>query len=287
MTVKEGRLVDFSTVQENLERISEVHKGIRAIPIKKIVGSLGRYRDFNDEFLPRSKKTDEKYLSVLRAVETGLELPPVQVYQVNDKFFVIDGHHRVSVAKFEQKKEFIDADIIEVRFDLKLDPKKKYKVSTEGARQFLITIEEEAFQRKTGLKNRILIYPLKVSELTSFSKLYEEILDFRKKYDGGSLEAKDVIYAGLMWYEKMFLPAVKTILEEKILDHFSKRTYTDLYVWMMLHKYYLSQKLGYDVGFDFTRKDFVERFSPHHFMEVLPGRIKEFMGVLKGLIKPR
>ncbi len=287
MIGREGQLIDFSTVQENLERVSEVHKGIRAIPIKKIVGSLGRYRDFNNNFLPRSKKTDEKYLSVLQAIQQGMELPPIQVYQVDDKYFVIDGHHRVSVAKFEEKKEFIDAEIREIRFDLKLDPKKKYKFSTEEAKQFLIAIEEDSFQKKTYLKNKILIHPLKVSELTSFSKLYEEILDFKKNYEVGSIANKDIIYASFLWYETRFLPAINTFIEDKLLDDFPHRTYTDLYVWMMLHKYYLSQKAGYDVGFDFTRRDFVEKFSHVNFFESLPGRVKDFVGVLKGLIKPK
>lgn len=287
MTDEPGHLIDFSSIQSNLDRVSEVRRGITAIPIKKIVGSLGRYRDFDKEFLPRSKRTDAKYLSVLMAIHSGLELPPIQVYQVGDKYFVIDGHHRISVAKFEQKKEFIDADVIEVRFDFTLDPRKKYKASTHEARGFLIALEEEAFQKKTSLRNSILVYPLKVTELTSFGKLYEEILDFKKNYEGGILNAKDIVYAALVWYEKRFLPAVKTILNEKILDHFSKRTYTDLYVWMNLHKYYLSQKAGYDVGFDYTKKDFMKRFSSLNFLEVLPNRVMDFLNILKEVLHPK
>lgn len=282
MTSEGGELIDFSAIQTHLDRVSEIHRGIKAIPIRKIVGSLGRYRDFNKEFLPNRKKLDAKYLSVLMAIRSGIELPAVQVYQIGDKYFVIDGHHRVSVAKFEEKKEFVDADVIEIRFDYILDPQKKYRVRTEEARTFLIALEEDAFQKKTCLKNAILIYPLKVSELTSFSKLHEEILDFRKNYDGGALTAKDVIYASLLWYETRFVPAIRKILEEEILDHFPQRTYTDLYVWMNLHKYYLSQKAGYDVGFDFTKKDFIEKFTPPGFLEILPNKVKEFLSILKG-----
>ena len=288
MKSEKGQLVDFDTVESNLERVSELQRGIKAIPIKKIVGSLGRYRDFNREFLPSRARKDAKYLSVLMAIRSGVELPPIQVYQVGDKYFVIDGHHRVSVAKFEEKKEFVDAEIIEVRFDFILDPRKKYKFSTEEARLFLITLEEEAFQKKTLLRNQILLYPFKVSELTSFGKLYEEILDFRRNYDSGNIASKDIVYASLLWYEKRFLPAVKTIVGEKVMDRFPKRTYTDLYVWMNLHKYYLSQKAGYDVGFDFTRKDFLKRFSPPGFLEILPNSVKDFLGVLKEILpKPK
>jgi len=284
MNLGRSHLIDFSTIQANLEKVSELHRGVMPIPIKKIVGSLGRYRDFDREFLPRKKEHDAKYLSVLMAVKSGVELPPIQVYQVRDRYFVIDGHHRVSVAKFEQKKEFVDADVIEIRFDLILDPKKKYKVSTEEASHFLITLESEAFQRKTGLRNAILIHPLSVTELTSFAKLNEEILDYRKNSDGGSLSGKDIVYASLSWYENRFLPAIRSIFEEDILKYFPQRTYTDLYVWMNLHKYYLSQKAGYDVGFDYTKKDFLKRFSPPGFLEVLPHSMKDFLGVLKGLL---
>ena len=281
---KEDQLIDFSSVEPNLGHVSEIRRGVMAIPIKKIVGSIGRYRDFNQEFLPRSKRHDAKYVSILSAVQEGVELPPVQVYQVQDKFFVIDGHHRISVAKFEQKKEFIDAEIFEVKFDFVLDPKKKYKVSTEEATSFLIGIEAEVFQRKTHLRNTILAYPLKVTELTSFSKLYEEIINFRKNYENGALAGKDVIYASFIWYENRFMPAVRTILEDDLLQRFPARTYTDLYVWVNLHKYFLSQKAGHDVGFDYTKRDFVKRFSPTHIFEVLPERVKDIMNVLRGFL---
>ena len=93
------KLIDFDTIEKNLEHTHQKYRGVEAIPIDKIVGSLGRYNDFNDEFLPQSGRISAKYENVKDAMLAGKILPPIKVYQIFDSYFVIDGHHRVTVAK--------------------------------------------------------------------------------------------------------------------------------------------------------------------------------------------
>ena len=278
-------LIEFSSIEKNLENVNQVNLGIKTIPIDKIVGSLGRYQDFTENFLPAKTRVSAKYESVKDLLLAGKILPPIKVYQILDHYFVIDGHHRVTVAKKELNAKDIDAEVISILFDLELSSDKKYSYNTERAKEFLVRLEENIFEKKAHLKNSILKYPIKVTELTSYGKFYEEINIFKKKYNKGELAKKPIIYASLLWYEKRFLPSVEIILEEKILDHFPKRTYADLYLWIQLHKYYLSQKAGHDVGFDFTADDFLKKYRRSKFFDLFPERVLDIVrGIKNGII---
>jgi hypothetical protein len=78
-----------------------------------------------------------------------------------------------------------------------------------------------------------------------------------------------------------FLPAIKIIMEEHILDGFAHRTYTDLYLWIQQHKYFLSQQAGHDVGFDFTKDDFIHKYRKVKFLDILPGVFKDIVHKIK------
>lgn len=281
MPDQKDSLIEFSEIEKNLEHVHQINRGVHAIPIDKIVGSLGRYIDFNDEFLMHSKRVSAKYESVHQAMTAGKILPPIKVYKILDNYFVIDGHHRVTVAKNEMGAKEIDADVIEIQFDLELSPTKKYAYDTDRAKEFLIKLEEHAFEKKTFLRNAILAYPLKVTDLTSFAKLFEEINDFRRNYNDGELSKRAIIYASYTWYEQRFLPAVRIIVKEGVLNIFPRRTYTDLYLWIQQHKYFLSQKAGHDVGFDFTKDDFIQKFRKQKFLDLLPQVVTDIMRDIK------
>ena len=279
---KESILADFFTIEKNLPAYTLKSKGIIAIPIDKIIGSLGRYLDFSETLLPKRSDGSSRYDYIKNLMEQGVNLAPIQVYQILDNYFIIDGHHRVSVAKNEFKAKYIDADVMEIKFDFDLSKDKNYFFDSESTKKFLIKLEENAFQRETLLNNDILIYPLKVTELKSYAVLKQEILDFKQNYHDGELSKKSMMFVSYKWYEKRFLPAVKLILEEKILSKFADRTYTDLYVWIQKHKYFLSQHAGHDVGFDFTAHDFMEKYKDKNFLEVFPSIFKD---IIKNLVR--
>ncbi len=280
-------LIEFSSIEKNLENVNQVNRGVKTIPIDKIVGSLGRYQDFTEGFKLNKEKISGRYEAIKDAVSRGKIMPPIKVYQVLDRYFVIDGHHRVTVAKNEMNAKDIDAEVIEILFDLKLSSDKKYTYNAGNAKEFLIRLEENIFEKKSLLKNSILKYPIKVTELTSFGKFYEEMEGFRKTYNNGELLKKPIIFASYLWYEKRFLPSVEIILQENILDHFPNRTYSDLYLWVQLHKYYLSQKAGYDVGFDFTADDFLKKFRKTKFLDMFPERVLDIVRGIKDEIWKR
>jgi hypothetical protein len=281
MSEDKDNLIDFTSIEKNLEHVHQRNRGIQAISIDKIVGSLGRYNDFTEGFIPHAERISAKYESVKQAMLHDKVLPPIKVYQILGNYFVIDGHHRITVAKNEKQAACIDAEVIEIEFDLALNSNKKYQYNTEQAKEFLIMLEENVFQEETFLVNDILKYPLKVTDLTSYAKLYEEILDFRRNYKKGELAKRGIIYSSYLWYEKRYLPAAKIMISEDLLKGFPSRTYTDLYIWIQQHKYYLSQKSGHDVGFDFTKDDFVQKFRKAKFLDLMPPIVQDIVSLIK------
>ncbi|MDR3112053.1 MAG: DUF4032 domain-containing protein [Elusimicrobiota bacterium] len=272
---------DFSSIEKNLGRYKVVCVGVKPIEISKIAGSLGRYSDFSEKFLPRKSYIGIRYASIRESMKNGETFPPISVYQILDNYFVIDGHHRIMAAREVLDAAYIDADIKEIKFDFDISPDKVYSYNTESARKFLIKLEEYSFQKKTSISNSILKYPIKVTELVSFGKLYREIENYHKNYNKGEFLKRHIIFAALHWYECHFMPSIITIKKEKILQKFKDRTYTDLYVWMQQHKYYLSQKAGYDVGFDYTIKDFCEKYSNVKSLYIVPNMISSIIKEIK------
>jgi hypothetical protein len=109
-----NRLLSLDVATEVLGPWRQAYLGRRTVPVKSIVGSEGRYADFDDEFLPLQGSSEEKWRSVYAALRRGEELPPVSLLKVGDAYFVRDGNHRVSVARW-LGIVVLDADVAEVR----------------------------------------------------------------------------------------------------------------------------------------------------------------------------
>jgi hypothetical protein len=89
----------FDQVQRLLRSRQEEFRGTQLIPLSHIVGSVGRYRDFDRAFLPLEGANQERWTGLDVALNELRNVPPIEVYQIGDVYFVRDGNHRVSVAK--------------------------------------------------------------------------------------------------------------------------------------------------------------------------------------------
>ena len=109
-----NRLLSFDEVKGSLGAFKQVYLGMRVVPVQKIVGSVNRYEDFDRAFLPTKASLETRWKRIDRAFHRSEEIPPVSLYKVGDRYFVVDGNHRVSVARY-QGVESIDAEVIEIR----------------------------------------------------------------------------------------------------------------------------------------------------------------------------
>jgi hypothetical protein len=101
--------MSFDEVVEALGRKAESYAGTKVIPLDAIVGSVDKVRDFDRRFRPTSARSRQRWERLARASRSGEVIPPIDVYQVGDYYFVSDGHHRVSVARS------LGLDLIEAR----------------------------------------------------------------------------------------------------------------------------------------------------------------------------
>jgi hypothetical protein len=108
------RLLSFEEAKGTLARWSQAYRGMRTVEVEKITGSVGRCRDFDGSFLPLKRSMGERWGRIDRAYHRGEELPAVSLYKIGDAYFVQDGNHRVSVARYHGVVA-IDAEVVEIR----------------------------------------------------------------------------------------------------------------------------------------------------------------------------
>ena len=114
------RLLSFEEAKGALKRWSQTYRGTQPVEVEKITGSVGRWRDFDGSFLPLKRSMGERWGRIDRAYHRGDELPAVSLYKIGDAYFVRDGNHRVSVARYH-KVAAIDAEVVELRGQMRTD----------------------------------------------------------------------------------------------------------------------------------------------------------------------
>jgi hypothetical protein len=107
-------VLSFEEAKGALTQWSQVYRGMKTVEVEKITGSVGRCRDFDESFLPVKVNMSARWGSVDRAYHQGIELPTVSLYKVGVNYFVRDGNHRVSVARYHGAVA-IDAEVVEIR----------------------------------------------------------------------------------------------------------------------------------------------------------------------------
>ena len=107
-------LVPYEDLKRTLRFTTQRYRGLEAVPLDKIIGSLERSDDFDRSFLPTQGHSISKWLSVDTAYLQGITLPPVTLYKVGDAYFVVDGHHRISAGR-TKGLTYIDAEVTEVK----------------------------------------------------------------------------------------------------------------------------------------------------------------------------
>jgi hypothetical protein len=110
----QNALPSFDETRRSLKAFNRLRRGRRVVDLEKVVGSVGRRADFDRAFMPLRASAGERWKRVDLAFHRGVDLPPITLYRLGDAYFVEDGNHRVSVARFHGA-EWIDADVTELR----------------------------------------------------------------------------------------------------------------------------------------------------------------------------
>ena len=252
-----NELLPFDAVKELRPR-GEHYKGMQTIEVDKIIGSVDRYRDFDDTFLPKTDHLVDRWVNIRRLKLEGKELPAIQVYKVGETYFVKDGNHRVSVAQSEGQK-YIDAEVIEL--DVAVPP-----VPGDEIKDLIIKGEYAHFLEQTHLDTiRPEHYEIMFSTPGRYDILLEHIRT-RQYYLGVNLK-REVRWSEAVgsWYDRLYKRMIDEIRATNAMRLFPKRKEADLYLWMMDHRYYLTERYGHDVGSKITVEDYTRRHRPPWF----------------------
>ena len=252
-----GRSADllcYEDVRRELKVGGITKRTLKDIPLDAIVGSAGRCSDFTRSFLPRQESDEQRWARVEMAMNTLSGLPPIEVYQIGQAYFVLDGHHRVSVAR-QFGASHIQAYVTELRTRVPLSP----DVQPDD---LVIRAEYASFLERTRLDELRPEADLGVSVAGQYRAL-EEHVEVHRYFMG--LEQKwDIPYeeAAAHWYDTVYLPVVGVIRERGILRDFPGRTETDLYLWLGEHRAELAEGLGWEVRPEAAAADLAARRSP-------------------------
>ena len=252
---KATTLLSFEEVHQKLKAQKGENRVYEEIQLDAIVGSVGRYKDFTRSFLPRRESDRERWESVKKTVET-IGLSPIDVYQIDQVYFVLDGHHRVSIAK-EIGATHIQANVIQVHTKVQLDP-------DDQPDDLIIKAEYTEFLEQTKLDESRPEANLLVTAPGKYPHLIEQIECHR--FILGEIDPLEnsitIEQAATKWYDEIYEPVVKTIRRRGILRDFPGRTETDLFLWVSEHRDALLNELGWNVGAETATTDFVTKYSP-------------------------
>lgn len=251
-----NQLLSFNEIKSLLRPKAEIYRGMQSVPIEKIIGSEGRYRDFNNAFLPKHEYLRNRWESVDKAHLKDVILPPIKLYQVGDVFFVRDGNHRVSVAK-SQGIGAIDAEVTLIKVDFQLDA----GITMSKLNEELIRYEKDRFISQTHLDTLIPMEHIEFSSPGRFDEIITHIQGHKYFINQGQKEEISFDDAAVSWYFNVFLPIIEAISEDGIISRFPGRTSADLYTWIVKHWDGLKQKYGEKVSMKDAARDFSNRFG--------------------------
>jgi nucleotide-binding universal stress UspA family protein len=253
LTGRSTDLLSYEDVRQKLQARQSATKRLEEIPLDAIVGSVGRYSDFTRTFLPRQNSDEERWAKIKTKMEdeTGVGLPPIEVYQIGQAYFVLDGNHRVSAAR-RLDLTHIQAYVTEVHTRVDLSP----DVQPD---ELIIKAEYVEFLEHTRLDELRPEADLSVTAPGQYKVLEEHIAVHR--YFMGLEQQREIPYeeAVTHWYDTVYMPVVEIIRVRGMLRECSGRTETDLYLWLADHRAALAEEVGWEVQVEAAAADLVEQ----------------------------
>jgi nucleotide-binding universal stress UspA family protein len=248
ITGRPNELLSYEEVAEKLRLHVRTERGIRHIPLDAIVGSVGRYTDFTRTFLPRRAGDKDRWAGVRLAFQEA-GAPPIDVYKVGEVYFVIDGNHRVSIAR-QEGAITIEAHVIEVKTHIPLTPDVR-------AEDLIIKSEYAEFLDYTRIMNLRPNVDLSVTIPGQYPKLMEQICAQECLLEKGT--EKEIIFQDSVtaWYDNIYIPLAEAIRDRGLLRWFPNRTITDLYIWISENRSVLEKELGWEIESDIAATNLI------------------------------
>lgn len=218
-----SELLDLDEVRSRLGTFRESYVGIEAISVDRIIGTAGRARDFDRDFLPTGERLRERWRKVEQTFPRG-DFPPIVVYEVGGSYFVVDGHHRVAVAR-QRGVEFVDAEVT------RLETKQPLPEGADvGA--LILAEQERRFLEESGLTEVRPGAAVRCSRPDGYAELLDliRVHAYLLSVERGAVVA--LPEAAADWFDRVYAPTVAEVRAEGLPELIPDATEGDLFLWI-------------------------------------------------------
>lgn len=216
-------LLSLDEVSRRLRAFEQTYVGVRPIRVADVVGTVSRVNDFDRDFLPKRTKIQQRWTSLEQTYPEG-DFPPIVVYELDGRYFIVDGHHRVAIAR-QRGIEFLDAEITRLRSRWKLP-------ADADIGSIIMAEQQQRFMEESGLERARPEARIEFSRPQGYIELLEhlKIHGFHLMMERGTLCSIEEIARD--WYDRVYVPTVEAIRAEELHEHWPNATDADLFLWV-------------------------------------------------------
>ncbi len=226
----------FDKERRRKNLISRIDRGIATVNMDEVVGSVGRCLDFDANFSLQADHSLSRLESIKQALKDFKPLPLVELYKMDDEYYVVDGHHRIAASK-QLGQKFIDAHIIEY-------------FPPADSRENLLRLKRIEFEYETGL-GEILF-----SRRSSYNKALQQIKEhqtYLKEKEGINASIRE---AAKDWFQKIYYPITRKVKQEHLSEYLREATTPgDVYIYLCDQLQLRNRKNDYYINFDKAMKE--------------------------------
>ena len=237
LTGRSADLLSYDEVRQRLGARVAGPRELREIPLDAIVGSVSRPDDFTRKFFPKDAVDQARWQRVKHGM--GQAIRPIDVYQIDQAYFVLDGNHRVSVAR-QRGMTRILAYVTKIESSVPLTPEDDFE-------DLIIKNQQVRFRKDTGLEELRPDLEFATSIPGGYRFLRDQInahhlnLEMQHHYPYTYQEAVQ------SWVDDVYLPLLQTVAQSGLLRDFPERTPTDLYIWLTQYQKEISRQYGWEI----------------------------------------
>ena len=228
---KTSEVKSFRDQQQQEAAFDHRDRGIRTVPLNRIVGSVGRYKDFDNRFRFKPAVPSERFEWIKTAMREGRTLGPVKLFQIKDEFYVLDGNHRIAAAKALGHDEIL-AHIEEF-------------IPSKNTLQNILYRERAEFADRTRLPAEI-----NLTEINQYANLLEQIAEHQQYLKAAEGQVVSFESAALDWFKTIYRPLCMIIKRSRLIDSLPGRTIDDLFAYITLHQWKDGRRRAYGIGID-------------------------------------
>ena len=230
-----SELLPLDEATRRLRPFAHRYIGLRPVPLAQVVGTDSRADDFDRDFHPRRPHLRGRWQQVEQAYPDA-DFPPIVVYQLGDAYFVVDGHHRVAIAR-EKGMETIDAEVTELQA--------RWHLPADADIVELIHAEQERiFMDESGLGE---IHPelgIRFARPVGYIELLEtvQLHGYHLMREAGLVLPSAGIARS--WYETVYEPTIEVIHAEGLDEAWPEATDPDRFLWIWERRRELMPEVG-------------------------------------------